>query len=76
MTDDGAGAGRRERRKHLADCRRDRHRYGVAKPVGGGIARRTCVACGAVSIDLTSTEDFAGLTLFHERVELPENLRT
>ena len=34
-------------------CKKGRHRYGKARGVGGGITRQVCVACGAVSIDLT-----------------------
>jgi hypothetical protein len=38
-------------------CKKGRHRYGDSKNVGGGIARQVCVACGAVSIDLTGATD-------------------
>ncbi len=34
-------------------CRKGRHWYGDPVSVGGGIARQICLACGAVSIDLT-----------------------
>ena len=39
-----------------ASCRRGQHRYGRASEASGGIVRRTCVACGALSIDLTGVE--------------------
>jgi len=38
------------------DCKRGRHRTGVAGAVGGGILRRTCRVCGSVIIDLTGAE--------------------
>lgn len=47
---------RLRRRRSEADCRRGVHRYGSAKPIGGGITRQTCFVCGAVSIDLTAAE--------------------
>ncbi|MFP3915321.1 MAG: hypothetical protein ACLFWM_10635 [Actinomycetota bacterium] len=45
--------GRRRRNKALADCRREIHRYGSPRPVGGGMTRQTCWVCGAVSIDVS-----------------------
>gem|GEM_PF-6506364 len=48
--------GRRDRRRARAQCRENRHRYGSAAPIGAGITRRVCLACGAVSIDLTGAE--------------------
>ncbi len=38
-------------------CRKGRHWYGDPVSVGGGIARQICLACGAVSIDLTGATD-------------------
>jgi hypothetical protein len=49
--------GRRDRRKARTDCRAGRHRYGSGQQVGGGIVRRVCAACGAVSIDLTAADE-------------------
>lgn len=40
-------------------CRRGRHWYGEAVNVGGGITRQVCLACGAVTIDLTGATDDA-----------------
>lgn len=34
-------------------CRKGRHWYGESVSVGGGITRQVCLACGAVTIDLT-----------------------
>jgi hypothetical protein len=38
-------------------CRKGRHWYGDPVNVGGGITRNVCLACGAVTIDLTSATD-------------------
>lgn len=48
--------GRRIRRRARADCRRGRHRFGSGRDAGGGIVRRICLACGAVTIDLTAAD--------------------
>lgn len=40
-----------------SSCKKGRHRYGDSQKVGGGIARQVCVACGAVTIDLTGATD-------------------
>lgn len=53
---DPSTAGRRARRAPPA-CQDDRHRYGPPQPIGGGILRRLCLACGAVSIDLTEADE-------------------
>lgn len=42
------------RRRALIDCRLGHHRFGPGNEAGGGIVRRTCRHCGALSIDLTS----------------------
>jgi len=34
-------------------CKKGRHWYGEPVSVGGGITRQICLACGAVTIDLT-----------------------
>src|SRR5687767_3382897 len=44
------------RRRALIDCRLGHHRLGPGNEAGGGIVRRTCRHCGALSIDLTSVE--------------------
>lgn len=38
-------------------CRKGRHWYGAPVNVGGGITRQVCMACGAVTIDLTGVTD-------------------
>ena len=38
-------------------CRRGRHRYGTPQQVGGGILRQVCLACGSVTIDISSAAD-------------------
>jgi hypothetical protein len=38
-------------------CRRGRHWYGDAVHIGGGIWRQVCLACGAVSIDITGATE-------------------
>jgi len=40
-----------------SSCKKGRHRYGESQNVGGGIARQVCLACGAVTIDLTAATD-------------------
>jgi hypothetical protein len=49
--------GRRSRRDARNECRSGVHRYGGRSTVGGGILRRVCLACGAISIDLTAIEE-------------------
>lgn len=54
-------------------CGEDRHEYGEARAIGGGILRRVCPTCGAVSIDLTATESripLARARMFRERVNI------
>ena len=48
--------GKRSRRQARTDCRQGRHRFGSNSLIGGGIVRRMCNECGAISIDLTSVE--------------------
>ena len=43
----------RTRKHRIASCRKGRHDFGDQQDIGGGIARRVCAACSAVSIDLT-----------------------
>jgi hypothetical protein len=38
-------------------CRRGRHWYGDPVHIGGGITRQVCLACGAVSIDITGASE-------------------
>ncbi len=57
-------SGRRSRRLARVDCNMGRHRYGSSQSVGGGIERRVCLACAAVSIDLTSATDPVGAYTF------------
>jgi hypothetical protein len=40
-----------------SDCRKGRHEYGGAQNVGAGIRRQVCIECGAVTIDLTGTDE-------------------
>lgn len=50
-------SGRRSRRKAELECRKGRHRYAAPRNIGGGMSRQICLACGAVSIDITDAED-------------------
>jgi len=59
--------GRRDRRRARVECRENKHRYGSPTPVGAGIQRRVCLACGAVSIDLTGADDPVRPGLFGPR---------
>lgn len=70
-TDQQRVAGRRLRRRARAECRENRHRYGAAQEIGGGILRRVCAVCGAVSIDLTAADEPAEVGLFGTRAEIP-----
>lgn len=63
-------SGRRSRRKAKANCRAEQHRFGSGQVIGGGILRRVCSACGAVSIDLTSVEDPVTIGAFRDRESL------
>jgi hypothetical protein len=40
-----------------SSCRKGEHRFGNLRSVGGGILRRVCLACGSVSIELTTLSD-------------------
>jgi hypothetical protein len=42
-----------KRRRDKPNCRKGIHLFGPAQEVGGGITRRVCELCSAVSIDLT-----------------------
>ncbi|HJQ94874.1 MAG TPA: hypothetical protein VJ935_04105 [Acidimicrobiia bacterium] len=61
------------RRRALAACREGRHRYGPGTEAGGGIIRRVCRFCGALSVDLTgvtaSRKD--GFTLERHNLNTP-----
>lgn len=59
--------GRRLRRRARSDCKSGRHRYGSAQLIGGGIERRICSVCDAVSIDLTAAEEPVPAGLFKDR---------
>lgn len=51
-------------------CRTGRHRYAQPTPVGGGILRHACSACGAVSLDLREATEPAVTQLFRRQGEL------
>lgn len=48
------------------DCKKGVHRYSKAGQIGGGIARRSCVECGMVQIDLSGTDRWGDSSLFTE----------
>ena len=48
------------------DCKKGMHRYSKAGEIGGGIARRSCVECGMVQIDLSGTDRWGDSSLFTE----------
>ena len=50
----------------LNDCKKGMHRYSKTGEIGGGIARRTCVECGMVQIDLSGTDRWGDSSLFTE----------
>ena len=82
---DGAGAGKhrahlsRWRRLEMAigsvlhtqrrQCRAGHHRYAHPTPIGGGITRSTCSACGTVSLDLREATQPAATHFFKSRDE-------
>jgi hypothetical protein len=47
-------------------CKKGMHRYSDPGEIGGGIARRTCVECGMVQIDLSGTGRRGDTNLFTE----------
>jgi hypothetical protein len=51
---------RRTKAVEAPNCRAGRHVYGPAQHVGGGLIRRICIRCDAVSIDLTAADEPAG----------------
>lgn len=65
--------------KHRArrnGCRHGHHQLGEGTPVGGGIMRRTCELCGAVTIDLTEAAPPERTSLFvGRRSSLPAKAR-
>lgn len=44
-------------------CRRGRHDYGQHQNIGAGIVRRVCDVCGAVTIDLTHSDELTSPVL-------------
>lgn len=70
MTDDSTSRETRNRRKARQACRDGIHRYGSGSDVGGGILRRLCGVCGAVSIDLTPSDEPLVGSLFQARGRL------
>ncbi len=70
MTDDATSRGSRVRRKARQACREGVHRFGAGSDVGGGILRRICGVCGAVSIDLTASDEVMVGSLFGGRAQL------
>jgi hypothetical protein len=67
MTDPTTSTIGRRARSAPPECRADRHRYGPPQSIGGGILRRLCPSCGAVSIDLTEADEPAATSLFRPR---------
>lgn len=54
----------RSQRKALLSCRSGNHRYGTATAVGGGMTRRACDVCSAITIDLSQAYQPAESRLF------------
>jgi len=50
-------------------CRAGHHRYAGPNPIGGGMVRSTCTACGTVSLDLREATRPAETQLFKRRDE-------
>ncbi len=50
-------------------CRAGHHAYADATPIGGGITRAMCSACGAVSLDLREVTEPAENQLFKTQDE-------
>lgn len=44
-------------RRQRAACRQGVHSLGPEQPIGGGIVRRTCTVCGAVTIDISNADE-------------------
>ena len=51
-------------------CRTGHHRFTKPTPIGGGILRHTCTACGAVSFDIREATEPAETQLFKRQGEL------
>lgn len=64
-------SGRRSRRKAALECRQGRHRWAAPRNIGGGITRQICLACGAVSIDISEADPPALRPLAPRRHTLP-----
>jgi hypothetical protein len=50
-------------------CRAGHHRYTDSTPIGGGISRTTCLACGTVSFDLREADQPIESKLFQQQNE-------
>lgn len=50
---------RPSKRDSRPNCRKGIHSFGPTQEVGGGISRRVCDRCSAVSIDLTGAYEMA-----------------
>ena len=50
----------------LVNCKKGLHDYSPIGKVGGGIARRTCSACGNVQIDLSDVGAVQSTELYTE----------
>ena len=48
------------------NCKKGLHNYSSIGKVGGGIARRTCLVCGMVQINLNESEMVRDPNLFSE----------
>lgn len=57
--------GRGKHRK--TECRKGRHEFGETQNIGAGIARRVCLTCSAVTIDLTSVYELGAPVLTTHR---------
>ena len=51
-------------------CRAGHHRYEVPTPIGGGILRYSCTACGSISLDLREANQPLAPKLFTRNDEL------
>ncbi|MGZ8753839.1 MAG: hypothetical protein ACXW15_01490 [Acidimicrobiia bacterium] len=51
-------------------CLAGHHRYADPTPIGGGIIRSRCLACGTVSLDLREANEPANTQLFKRQDEL------
>jgi hypothetical protein len=51
-------------------CRAGRHHYEDPTPIGGGILRQACSACGSVTLDLREATEPVATQLFTRQSEL------